>query len=108
MLSSRNSSSLITRASGFVCSSTRLILPSFCPTELVAFNKALGEFEDRECVVLTASTDSVYSHKAGAIIITDLKGMKYLMIGDTTHDLARTFGVLKEDAGIAYRGRVPD
>jgi peroxiredoxin (alkyl hydroperoxide reductase subunit C) len=30
--------------------------------------------------------------------------LKYLMLGDTTHALTRAFGILKEDAGIAYRG----
>lgn len=75
-----------------------------CPTEIVAFNKQLGEFQDRECVVLTASTDSVYSHKGWCDAHSDLKGLKYLMLADTTHKLANDYGVLKEDAGIAYRG----
>jgi peroxiredoxin (alkyl hydroperoxide reductase subunit C) len=75
-----------------------------CPTEIVAFNKALGEFQDRSTVVLTASTDSVYSHKGWCDAHNDLKGLKYLMLADTTHELSKAFGVLKEDAGIAYRG----
>jgi peroxiredoxin (alkyl hydroperoxide reductase subunit C) len=75
-----------------------------CPTELVAFNKALGEFGDRNCVVMTASTDSVYSHKGWCDSHNDLKAMKYLMLADTTHTLSRAYGVLKEDAGIAFRG----
>lgn len=48
-----------------------------CPTEIVAFNKALGEFEDRDCVVLTASTDSVYSHKGWCDAHEDLASMAY-------------------------------
>ncbi|MEZ6057252.1 MAG: peroxiredoxin [Planctomycetaceae bacterium] len=75
-----------------------------CPTEIVAFNSALDEFEDRDCVVLTASTDSVYSHKGWCDSHEDLAKMKHLMLGDTTHQLSRDYGVLKEDAGIAYRG----
>lgn len=75
-----------------------------CPTEIVSFNKAVGEFEDRNCVLLTASTDSVYSHKGWCDSHADLKGMKHLMLADTTHALSRSFGVLKEDAGIAFRG----
>jgi peroxiredoxin (alkyl hydroperoxide reductase subunit C) len=75
-----------------------------CPTEIVSFNKALGDFADRDCVVLTASTDSVYSHKGWCDSHGDLKGMKHLMLADTTHKLAESFGVLKEDQGIAYRG----
>ncbi len=75
-----------------------------CPTEIVAFNKDLGEFDDRECVVLTASTDSVYSHKGWCDAHADLKSMKYLMLADTAHALSKAFGVLIEDKGIAYRG----
>ena len=75
-----------------------------CPTEIVAFNKALGDFDDRECTVLTASTDSVYSHKGWCDSHQDLKGMKYPMLADTSHELSRSFGVLDEKKGIAYRG----
>ena len=75
-----------------------------CPTEIVSFNDALDDFEDRECVVLTASTDSVYSHKGWCDSHDDLGKLKYPMLADTTHELARSFGVLKDDQGIAYRG----
>jgi lipoyl-dependent peroxiredoxin subunit C len=77
-----------------------------CPTEIVSFNKALGDFADRDCVVLTASTDSAYSHKGWCDSHDDLKGMKHLMLADTTHTLSESFGVLTEDQGIAYRGTV--
>lgn len=75
-----------------------------CPTEIVAFNKALGEFEDRECAVLTASTDSVYSHKGWCDSHQDLKNLTYPMLADTGHELSRSYGVLDEEKGIAYRG----
>ncbi len=75
-----------------------------CPTEIVSFNNALGEFADRDCVVLTASTDSVYSHKGWCDSHADLAKMKHLMLADNSHNLSRSYGVLKEDAGIAYRG----
>lgn len=75
-----------------------------CPTEIVAFNKALGEFEDRDCTVLTASTDSVYSHKGWCDSHEELRDLKYPMLADTNHRLSAAFGVLSEDKGIAYRG----
>lgn len=75
-----------------------------CPTELVAFNKALGEFQDRECEVITASTDSTFSHKGWCDSHDELAELKYLMLADTTHDVSRAYGVLKEDQGIAFRG----
>jgi alkyl hydroperoxide reductase subunit AhpC len=77
---------------------------SVCPTELVAFNRVLGEFADRGCVVLAASTDSAFSHKGWCDTHADLKGMKHLMLADSTRKLSEAFGVLKEDQGIAYRG----
>ncbi len=75
-----------------------------CPTEIVSFNKAVGDFQDRNCEVLTASTDSVFSHKGWCDSHKDLAQLKHLMLADTTHELCRAYGVLKEDAGIAYRG----
>ncbi len=75
-----------------------------CPTEIVAFNNALDEFEDRDCAVLTASTDSVYSHKGWCDAHDDLGGLKYPMLADTSHKLSEAYGVLDSEKGIAYRG----
>lgn len=75
-----------------------------CPTELVSFNESLDEFASRDCAVLTASTDSVYSHKGWCDSHPDLAKLKYPMIADTNHTVSKSYGVLKEDAGIAYRG----
>ena len=33
-----------------------------CPTELVGLNDKHGDFADRDCVVIDASTDTVHSH----------------------------------------------
>lgn len=75
-----------------------------CPTEIVVFNNSLGEFEKRNCAVVTASTDSVFSHKGWCDAHKDLRNMKHLMLADTAHTLSQAYGVLKEDQGIAYRG----
>ena len=75
-----------------------------CPTEILAFNDRLGDFNDRECVVLTASTDSEYSHKGWCDAHTDLGKLKYLMLADPNHELARSFDVLDELKGLAHRG----
>jgi alkyl hydroperoxide reductase subunit AhpC len=73
-----------------------------CPTELRAFAKRQAEFEEEDCVVLAASTDSVYSHKAW--IERDLPEVRYPVLSDTTRRLSRDYGVLIEDEGIALRG----
>lgn len=75
-----------------------------CPTEITAFNDALGEFESRNCALLTASTDSVYSHKGWCDSHPELANLKYPMLADTNHKLSEDYGVLLEEKGIAYRG----
>lgn len=75
-----------------------------CPTEIVTFNDALPQFTSRNCALLTASTDSVFSHKGWCDSHPALKEMKHLMLADTAHTLSKAYGVLKEDQGIAYRG----
>ena len=75
-----------------------------CPTELVAFNDSLGEFESRNCQVLTASTDSKFSHKGWCDADPQLADLKYPMLADGTHQLSKDYGVLKEEMGLALRG----
>lgn len=75
-----------------------------CPTEIVAFNQALDQFQERGCTVLAASTDSAFSHKGWCDSHPDLKGMKHPMLADTNHKLSEAFGVLDDNKGIAYRG----
>lgn len=75
-----------------------------CPTEIVAFDEALPAFQERNCTVLAASTDSVYSHKGWCDSHPELRGLKHLMLADTNHQLSAAFGVLDEGKGIAYRG----
>jgi len=75
-----------------------------CPTEIVAFNRALEEFEGRNCAVLTASTDSVYSHKGWCDSHEDLARLRFPMLADMSHRLAADYGVLDAERGIAHRG----
>jgi peroxiredoxin (alkyl hydroperoxide reductase subunit C) len=75
-----------------------------CPTEISAFNDSVDAFAKRNCVVLTASTDSVYSHKGWCDSHPELKGLKYLMLSDSTHKLSADYDVLDESLGLAYRG----
>lgn len=74
------------------------------PTEIVAFNEALPEFERRNCAVLACSTDSVYSHLGWCESHPQLREMRHPMLGDTAHEVARAYNVLLEDKGIALRG----
>ena len=73
-----------------------------CPTEIKGFAKAEKEFEKVDTVVLAASTDSVHSHKAW--FERDLAEVKFPILADTAHTLARDYEVLNESDGTAERG----
>jgi alkyl hydroperoxide reductase subunit AhpC len=78
-----------------------------CPTEIVAFNDRYKDFKERNTEVLGASVDSQFTHLAWQKTPQKQGGLgpiSFPMLADTTHQLARDYGVLKEDAGIAYRG----
>lgn len=73
-----------------------------CPTEIKGFARAEGDFKKLNAAIVGASTDSEHSHKAW--IERDMPEIKFPILADTNHHVARSFGVLKEDQGIAYRG----
>lgn len=75
-----------------------------CPTELVGLNDRHGDFADRDCVVLGASTDTVFSHLGWVNADQRLATLKYPVLADVTKSIARDYGVLLEDQGVALRG----
>jgi len=91
-----------------------------CPTELLAFQDKMAEFEERNVAVVGCSIDSEFSHwawlrteqKDGGI-----KGVKYPIVADLSKTIAENYGVLAgeyqydeagqisfEGAPVAYRG----
>jgi peroxiredoxin (alkyl hydroperoxide reductase subunit C) len=78
-----------------------------CPTELTTFSDRYEDFEGIGAEVLGVSTDSVYSHRAWLQTPRDkggVEGLKYPLASDATKQVARDYGVLIEDKGIALRG----
>lgn len=78
-----------------------------CPTELHAFQEKLHAFEERNTQVIGCSVDSAYSHLAWLntpITKGGIQGVKYPLIADLNKEFARSFNVLFEEQGIAYRG----
>src|SRR5210317_1410893 len=68
-----------------------------CPTELLAFQEKMEEFEKRNVAVVACSTDSEFSHWAW--LQTELnkggiKGVKYPIVADLTKTISENFGVL--------------
>jgi alkyl hydroperoxide reductase subunit AhpC len=74
-----------------------------CPTELASFAEHHDAFLGERAVVLGASTDSYYSHKAWFESDPRLADVRYPVIADTAHELSRSFDVLLED-GATHRG----
>jgi peroxiredoxin (alkyl hydroperoxide reductase subunit C) len=78
-----------------------------CPTELLALSDRLDEFADMDAAVLGASTDSVYSHRAWLNTPRSqngIEGLRFPLLADKSGKVARDFGILLEDEGVALRG----
>jgi peroxiredoxin (alkyl hydroperoxide reductase subunit C) len=78
-----------------------------CPTELHAFQLRLKEFESRNAYVVGCSIDSHFSHLAWLSTPKKdggIEGIEYPLVSDIHKTIARDYGVLSFDAGIAYRG----
>jgi alkyl hydroperoxide reductase subunit AhpC len=73
-----------------------------CPTELHAFGELEDAFAAEDAVLLAASTDSYWSHKAWFETHPLLANVRYPILADTAHDLASAYGVLLDD-GSALR-----
>ena len=68
-----------------------------CPTELLAFDKRLGEFEKRGVQVLGCSVDSRWSHLAWKNTDVNNGGIgnvKYPLLQDLDKSIARSYDVL--------------
>ena len=77
-----------------------------CPTEILAFNKAVGQFEDSNCQLIGVSIDSHFSHLAWKNTPVNEGGIgkiRYPLVSDLNKAISRAYGVLLE-AGIALRG----
>lgn len=77
-----------------------------CPSEIIAFDKKLSEFQSRNCEVVGVSVDSHFSHWAWKNTPVEKGGIgniQYPLVADLTKNIARDYGVLVDDA-IALRG----
>lgn len=78
-----------------------------CPTEITAMSTAYPQFQSLNTDVLGVSTDSIHSHRAW--IRTDpsdngVGKLNFPLASDITKKVAREYGVLIEDEGVALRG----
>lgn len=71
-----------------------------CPTEILAFQEKLAEFEKRGVAVVGVSTDTEETHLAW--LMTDknkggISGVTYPLVADTSKTIANNYGVLAGD-----------
>lgn len=77
-----------------------------CPSEILAFNKAVGQFQEKKCDVVGISIDSHFSHLAWKNTPVDRGGIgniQFPLVADLDKSISENYGVLL-DAGIALRG----
>jgi peroxiredoxin 2/4 len=77
-----------------------------CPSEIIAFDAALAQFEKKNAQVLGVSVDSHFTHLAWKNTPRKEGGIgpiKYPLVSDLTKQIARDYGVLL-DGGVALRG----
>jgi len=74
-----------------------------CPTEIAAFGKANRDFQDRDCQVLGASTDSEFVHLAWRNNHEDLRDLPFPMLADIKHQLSNALGILDPNEGVCQR-----
>ncbi|MCS7462966.1 peroxiredoxin [Paenibacillus doosanensis] len=78
-----------------------------CPTEITALSGAYEDFKKLNTEVLGVSTDSIHSHRAWINTPIEHNGLGKLsfpLASDLTKKVARDYGVLIEEEGVALRG----
>jgi len=77
-----------------------------CPSEIIAFDKNLDKFKQRNCEVIGASIDSQFSHwawKNTPVNEGGIGNIQYPLVADLDKKISRQYGVLL-DMGVALRG----
>ncbi len=75
-----------------------------CPTELEELAGMYEDFKKQNAEILSASTDTKWTHKAWHDSSEAVKKVQFPMLADPTGKLARMFGTYLEDEGISLRG----
>lgn len=78
-----------------------------CPTEILALQENLYEFEKLNTQVLGVSIDSAFSHRAWLNTSREkggIEGVTYPIIADIKKTISTDYEVLIEEEGVALRG----
>ena len=77
-----------------------------CPSEILAFDHRLKEFQDRNCEIIAVSVDSQYTHLAWKNTPVNNGGLgqvRFPMVADLSKAISRDYDVLINDA-VSLRG----
>lgn len=77
-----------------------------CPSEIIAFDKALGDFKKKNTEVIGVSIDSQFTHFAWKNTEPKDGGIgqiKYPLVADLNKNISRDYGVLFDES-VALRG----
>lgn len=77
-----------------------------CPTELIALQESIQEFNKRNVLVYGASCDTTDVHFAWLHINVDdggIKGVEYPLISDTKRELSELLDICDDEDNVTYR-----
>lgn len=78
-----------------------------CPSELIALDNRISEFEKRNTLVMGVSIDSQFTHSAWRntpVANGGIGELKYPLIADVNHYICQMYGVEHPTAHVALRG----
>lgn len=78
-----------------------------CPSELIALNNRIEEFEKRNTVIVGVSIDSQFTHNAWRntpVANGGIGQVRYPLVADVNHQICQSYGVEHPSAHIALRG----
>lgn len=78
-----------------------------CPSELIALDNRIEEFQTRNTLVMGISIDSQFTHSAWrntAVANGGIGAVRYPLIADVNHSICQAYGVEHPTAHVALRG----
>jgi len=77
-----------------------------CPSELIALDKRIEEFKNRDTLVVGISIDSQFTHSAWrktSINDGGIGAVRYPLVADVNHSICQAYGIEHPEAHIALR-----
>lgn len=78
-----------------------------CPSELIALDNRIKEFEDRNTLVIGISIDSQFTHNAWRntpVANGGIGPVRFPLVADVNHKICQSYGVEHPTAHVALRG----